>query len=163
MSIINEALKKTQTRLQQKTPQALASGLPNSNKVKEEKSTWLLIAVILISIGFLGCAGMLIFVVRYAHRPATGISPKQEVSLPAPKTTIAQPAPAPTKKKIKPQNFYADLTLEGIVFLDGEQLALINDQYFKTGDRIGDKKILNISKDSVEIYHRGKVITLKTK
>ncbi|MFI5206370.1 MAG: hypothetical protein ACHQVK_05525, partial [Candidatus Paceibacterales bacterium] len=56
MSIINEALKKTQTNLDHLRPEA-------KNIPRVEKNPWLWVALTLISVGFLGCTIAFVFLI----------------------------------------------------------------------------------------------------
>jgi hypothetical protein len=53
-----------------------------------------------------------------------------------------------------------DLVLNGISVIDGLKVALINDEIYKIGDKVDDKEITSINSDSVELRDDEKVFTI---
>lgn len=143
MSIIYEALKKTQSRL------------INRQEEKPKNNAFLWFTIGFIFTGFLGCGFALMLLINSAH-------PKTSVKLitAALKTSEKTPAAvttAPAKKTQTP------LVLNGIISMEGENVALINNQILKEGDYIDGMRIINITKDKVELYSQGKLLVLTQK
>lgn len=143
MSIILDALKKAQVRL---------TG-PIEDKKKASTITWLGIGFVFL--GFLGCGFALMLLIN-SSRPKTvvkyvePIKPTEEK-----KPAINLPLISKTDK--------AQLVLNGIITMEGEYLALINNQILKEGDYIQEMRIISITKDKVELYSKGKLTVLTQK
>ena len=152
MSIINEALKKTQSSISNLQGKPSSPGNFGSPGNPPSSGRALLIVIVLI-------VGGIIFYVALSPKPvkstARRISPPpasvQEVAV-TPKPTT-EPAPTP-----KPE-----LTLYGIISSADGKTALINSEILKEGDTILGKKILKIYDNRVELDDSGKVMTLKTR
>jgi hypothetical protein len=148
MSIINEALKKTQTKLQVITVPAETS--PN------HIGLWVI--AIIVFIGLLSCSLFLMGIMISSDQPRASTTKKNNalhapvkvVTLQSLKETIAS-LPPPTQ---------GGLTLNGIVTMDGEEFALINNQIFKVGDYVEGKRLLSISGNSVELFNNGNILKL---
>ncbi len=168
MSIINEALKKTQEKLRITT----ASPLLESQKSdqKEGKKIWIRITVIFVLVGFLGC-GLIFFALSKNRLALATKETKHEITQeqtpqsfkPSPVPVVQNPHPSaqPPPAASKPNS--NELVLSGIMTMGDEQLALINNKIYKVGDYIGDRQVLSISVDKVEISDNGKTLTLTTK
>ncbi len=50
-----------------------------------------------------------------------------------------------------------ELRLNGIMTTDGQPIALINNRIVKAGDYIGNKRVVAIGEDKVELFSNGKV------
>lgn len=165
MSIINEALKKTQFQLEQKISGAIsASPRPSS------KNTWLKVTAILIFLGFLANGGIFAFLVLRNH--STTIRLTQNKPTPVAHTqhqgtvTLFSHPPAASVQTSAQKNSQPDspaLILNGIITMDEEKLALINNQIIKEGDYLDGKRVLSISMDEVELFDKGEIIVLKNK
>ncbi len=143
MSIIYEALKKTQ------------DSLANSFAGKKSNPRFLVAVVIFVFVGFLGCGFALMLLINSS-------SPKNVVKYISPQTQDAEKTTAlnlPLLSKSNP----AQLVLNGIISMEGEYLALINNQILKEGDYVQDKRIISITKDKVELYSKGKLTVLSQK
>ncbi|MDD3374773.1 MAG: hypothetical protein PHY73_03495 [Candidatus Omnitrophica bacterium] len=147
MSIINEALKKTQSVLERQKH----SGDP-AQKDSFKKDPWVKIAMLVIVGGFFGCAVVLSTILlstNHASKPTfiehTNILP------PANQNTTSE------KKIISSSG----LNLNGIMKSGDHYTALINAKIVQQGDAIGDKKVLAITEDSVKIFNQGEVFVLK--
>lgn len=158
MSIINDALKKTQQSLDHRKASqnpALALSTTALAESKKEKNIWLWIATGSVFIGFLGCAFIFASLILSRNQPIEVI--------------VANKIPAPSNQSIFAKLFSSskendsEIVLNGIISTDDEQLALINNQIFKAGDYVGRKRILSISADKVELFEKGKITVLKTK
>lgn len=78
-----------------------------------------------------------------------------------PKTKTEGTAIAPEAKKMYDQN---QIVVNGTVVMDEKRMALINDNFYEIGDVINGKKIMNIALDRVEFLdEQGKTLTLKVK
>jgi len=170
MSIINDALKKVQQNLdRQKKGSGTNPSAPRSEK--KEKHSDLFEAFIIAS--FLG--SILILSTFFIF------SPKQKIPTPpilAEKTESAQeavkdpvsltpPAPASVpssaamQKPDNSRNHVSGLTLNGIVKMGEEYVALINNKIVKEGDILGERKILRIEKDQVKVFADGETVILR--
>lgn len=166
MSIINEALKKAQTNLQELS---LKKGSTESKH--KEKNIWWWTATGLIFIGFLGCSGLFIYLLRESHRlPISPLSTSlnQETSpfIPSPpKPLFAKPSSVPISQKdsVNSKNRWGNIILNGIVVTGGDRMALINNQTVREGDFIEEVRVLSISEDKVKLFYKGEVIVLSTK
>jgi len=165
MSIINEALKKTQSQLEQINP----ASAPIQPK-KPGKNIWVLILTTLLFVGFLSSAGVFLLLI-FKNHPNTANFAKNK-SLATANTqnqgtvTLFTQAPAPAMQTPAPKDSSKNpsrLVLNGIITMDKEKLALINNQILKEGDYIDDKRVLSISMDKVEIFNKGEIIILKNK
>ena len=149
MSIINEALKKTQDRLHARQP------TPSRQFADNTKWLWLLGAFVIT--GFASCLMIFFFFIN-----------TQNLSLlPAARTASPRPALPPASTSTPPPSAQssskaAPLILNGIIASGDEGLALINNRIYKKGDSIGDKRVLKIYRDKVEISNKGEIITLTT-
>ncbi|MFA5060468.1 MAG: hypothetical protein WC676_07575 [Candidatus Omnitrophota bacterium] len=161
MSIINEALKKTQDQLAQKIPQASPSQQPS------EKNPWIWGTAVLVGIGFLSCG--LIFFILVSSKSRSAQTPTKETQAEEPKETNKQGAvtmfaqPQPPAATEAPSSSSEALVLNGIITMEDGHMALINNQIYKAGEYIGEKRVVNISVDKVEILDKGEIITLTTK
>ncbi|MDD5408958.1 MAG: hypothetical protein PHC71_02575 [Candidatus Omnitrophica bacterium] len=148
MSIINDALKKTEASIQRnslkKTP-----GLDKKPKFK----TFLLYSLMLAAILLLG--GHIFKTLNHKIVPPQVSEPPQAVPIQAP---LATPAPLPEEQP-KPEKKFV---LNGIFFSDDNGYALVNNQIVKENDSVEGAKVEKITVDTVEINNEGKIITLST-
>jgi len=165
MSIINEALKKTQSQLEQINPAS-----PPVQPHKSERNIGVLILTTLLFVGFLMSTGVFLFLIFKNHSakanfvknkilPAANNQSQGTVTLFTQAPMAAIQSPAPKDSSQGPSHF----VLNGIITMNKEKLALINNQILKEGDYIEDKRILSISMDKVEIFNKGEIIILKNK
>ncbi len=143
MSIIYEALKKVQTRF----------SASSEDKKKNNALVWT--GITFVFLGFLGCGFALMLLINSVSQKTTikyvvAKNPQTER-----KTTINLPLIT------KPES--NKLVLNGIIIMEGEYLALINNQILKEGDYIQDMRIISITKDKVELYSQGKLTVLSQK
>ena len=131
MSIIYDALKKTETKT--KDIEEKIRG-PKRNKSKFLKIFFVL--CILIIVGFAG-----FFIGKPSKSPSSG---RRGVLIPK----IRLPTSVQTKASKESKS---TLSLNGIMFSDGQYFALINDQIVKAGDFIEGAQIHKIDSAGVEI------------
>ena len=155
MSIINEALKKTQQKLSRAS--SLAPTLPDSVQKKDIWS-WTLITLIVAS---LGCAVSLT-ALMYSRQQAMALSlDKRKIKIMETVKKEYLPAiPSPVSGKTKPE----DVAINGIVTMGQERFALLNNEIYGVGDYVGERRILSISSDQVELLDKeNNILVLKTK
>ncbi len=68
-----------------------------------------------------------------------------------------QPPPEPPPQKTYPKDTFV---LNGTIQMGNRQVALINSKIYEIGDLIGDKKIININLNKVDIQDGENIITL---
>ena len=166
MSIINDALKKVQQSIdrQRKIPSASPSAPKSDHK---EKFSDVFEAIIIAS--FLG--SILIFTTFFLFSPkqkknkAPAVTEEKKPLDPAkeapPSPLPPQPQAPVQKKTSESKNRVFGLTLTGIVKMDQEYVALINNKIVKEGDVLGERKILRIEKDQVKVFYKGETMILK--
>lgn len=143
MSIIYDALKKAQSHFTFSSPE------------QKKPGALLWIGVALIFLGFLGCGFALMLVINSANQ-------KTVVKLVPPQKQAEEKKPILNIPMIfKSEN--QQLVLNGIITMEGEYLALINNQILKEGDYVQNMRIISITKDRVELYSKGKLILLTQK
>ena len=69
--------------------------------------------------------------------------------------------PRPATKKRRPKP--GELILNGISTIDGKKVALINDEIYEIGGSINGKEIINIGVDRVELTDNRKIFTIKVR
>ena len=171
MSIINDALKKTQKNLDNKnepdvsklydklyhpkgqqsdSPDSTASTKPDNKpagQTKKNRKSLLLLLVILIVFG-----GVLLN--SYSHLLNQSSLAKYKRMFKFKVVRIQPPPPSPVRKYDKDT-----LVLNGTVFEASKKAALINDTIYEIGDFVGGKKITNITSKKVELTDGAGVIT----
>lgn len=164
MSIINDALKKTQQNFEhRKRILAPGSGTEKTTGKFSEITGAIIIASFM--------ASLLVFTLAFFFAPK-----EKKVILPAtpedkdittasftPPASSAGPLSAPKIIAKDPglKNQVAGLTLNGIVQMGEGYVALINNRILKEGDRIDNKKILGIYSDHVKVFYDGDVVILR--
>lgn len=143
MSIIYEALKKTQEKLK------FAAVLDPRERLK------LKLYIIFIFIALLGCSYAL---TTLFYTPASLLAKK-----PTPSSVAAekQPIQMPTFKSAKPES--EKFALSGIVTIDSEKVALINNEMIRKGEYIEGAYVINILDNKVYLDLGGKPVVLKIK
>jgi len=166
MSIINDALKKVQQNLDRQRKSVGANpSAPGS--AQKEKFSDIFEAFIIAS--FLG--SILVLATFFLFSPkkkelapptaAEEAKPVQEMSAEAPLPPAPTPPPPAPQRTSDAKNRVFGLTLNGIVRMGDEYVALINNKIVKEGDVLGERKILRIEKDQVKVFDRGETIILK--
>ena len=153
MSIINEALKKTEEHLQKNA----AKDNPSPGKPFGAKPFF--IYILILSAGLL--LGNFIFSLL-GHMPESDkLAPNsqndqiQPTKPPIPDILPSQP---PEEKKPIETNF----VLNGIFFSDNDGYALVNNQIVRENDYVDGAKVGSITANSIELNNAGQIITLTT-
>lgn len=149
MSIINDALKKTQKHMGPQGPQFS----PQAGGPQKDKDTWLPVMTALIFIAVVLCIVAVIYLIFSSQ-----LSSKKTAS-PVPAATKIIPNKAPST--FMQMSSDSELVLNGIIASPDGELALINNQIFRAGDYVQGKRILSIAENQVEILDDGEVITLQ--
>ena len=157
MSIINEALKKTEEDLQKN---AAKDQLTAPKSVGSKPA---LLYVLILLAGLL--LGNFIFnllgkKIQTTQTPKKNILPViQAKNLPPPAAL-----PSPTPKDNKPALITPEPTfvLNGIFFSDNDGYALVNNQIVREDDFVDGAKVGLITSDTVELDNAGQKITLTT-
>lgn len=163
MSIINEALKKTEQDLQQ-------SGAKNNYAASAVKTTpkpFLIYTLILLLSIFLG---KFIFGFLGSKPQNKNLSStKQTLSLQGHSTAaVQQPITAevlPAKQELpaeekKPAE--VNFILNGIFVSDNDGYALVNNQIVRENDLVDGAKVVKITANTVELNNNGKLVSLST-
>lgn len=154
MSIINEALKKTEQRIQQNE----AKNNPPPANLAGPKPFLLYILILLAGIYL----SNFIFILL-GHKIKTAQVPKKTA------TAIREPAvfsPAPDKPvlvKEEKEAPEANFVLNGIFFSDNDGYALINNQIVRENDLVDGARVKKITANTVELSSQEKLITLSTR
>ena len=156
MSIINEALKKTEEHLQKNAAKE------NSLPAKPSGSQPILFYVLILLAGLL--LGNFMFNLL-KHTAGTIKIPKNN---PLPVVQITNPpalaVPLPPNPPIEenPHPAKANFVLNGIFFSDNDSYALINNQIVRENDYVDAAKVSSITANTVELDNAGTTITLTT-
>lgn len=157
MSIINEALKKTEASIQK-----------NSNKeiIKPNRKLNLAPYLLYISIFVIGLfLSNLIFTSINRKIQAHQIpkisngAPILEKEL---KANEILPAVAPVTLPEKQNKPKKNFILNGIFFSDNDGYALVNNQIIRENDSVDGAKVEKITANTVELNNEGQIITLST-
>ncbi|MFA6129679.1 MAG: hypothetical protein WC731_01670 [Candidatus Omnitrophota bacterium] len=148
MSIINEALKKTEESIQRNSLKK-TSGWDKKPKLKTYLLYFLICAVILL-------LGSYIFKItnRKVSSPHVSEPPQTAPAQPP----LAAPVLAPEEQP-KPEKKFI---LNGIFFSDDNGYALVNNQIVKENDSVDGAKVEKITMDTVELNNEGLIVTLST-
>jgi len=155
MSIINEALKKTEQYIHTKAAEKIQ---PQKTKL----SAKLFLIYILILLGGLFLS-QIIF--KLLNHKVVKARPKKEISAVVQTQQTALPAPLPVKpaplieEQKKPE---VNFILNGIFFSDNDGYALVNNQITRENDSVDGAKVIKITPNSVELDNQGTIITLNT-
>lgn len=155
MSIINEALKKTQQKLS-----GASSSVVPALGTDEKKSIlpWVLTTLILASLGCIAAFASLM----YSYKQAMLVSRDKQKSkiIETVKKNYLPAIPSPASGKSSPEG----VAINGIVTIGGERFVLLNNEIYRPGDYLGQQRIVSIFEDRVELVDKNKnVIILKTK
>ena len=151
MSIINEALKKTEEHLQNKALQ------DNPLPPKTSKTKAFLFYILILLAGIL-LGNFIFFLLKYKIQ--TVQAPKQDTQ------TIVQAPNPPAEPVLSSESLeknnppQANFILNGIFFSNHDSYALINNQIVRENDYIDGTKVSLITVNSVELDSAGKTITL---
>jgi hypothetical protein len=157
MSIINEALKKTEEGIQKNTTKENQLGT-----IRPTPKPFLLYILILLAGLFLG---NFIFD-QLNHKIKTTHLPKKVMNSPiAQQPTALAPPPVKAALPLKEKEHPATETifiLNGIFFSDQGGYALVNNQIVRESDSVDGAKVERITANTVELNNAGKLITLAT-
>jgi len=158
MSIINEALKKTEASIQKNS----AKETTTLNK-KTKNKPFLLYILIFIAGIFL--SSLIFTIIKQkiapAHFPETAaktapiLDKEPQTAQTAPNNTT----PNLAEEQAKPEKKF---TLNGIFFSDNDGYALVNNQIVRENDPVDGAKVEKITVNTVELNNEGKIITLST-
>jgi len=155
MSIINEALKKTEEYIHTKAADKI-----QPQKTKLSAKLFLIYALILLSGLFLSHVIFKLLghkvVKTQPEKEITAVVQTQQATLPAP--LPVKPAPLIEVQK-KPE---VSFILNGIFFSDNDGYALVNNQIIREDDSVDGAKVIKITPNSVELDNQGTIITLST-
>ena len=153
MSIINEALKKTEQHLQKNA----ALNIPLPQEPLHPKS--FLIYVLILLAGIL--LGNFIFTLL-KHKTQPRVIPIKNI-LPVTKTIEAPTlAVLPSQPLEENKPLEANFILNGIFFSDEDGYALVNNQIVRENDFIDGAKVSSITANTVTLDNAGQTITLNT-
>lgn len=146
MSIIYEALKKTQEKLK------FATTLDPREKLK------LKLYIVFIFVALLGCSYALT-TLFYSPAPLSSEQIKKEIASSMAKQK--QPVQISSSKPVRATS--ERFALNGVVTMDNEKVALINDEMVRKGDFIDGAYVINILDNKVYLDLGGKPVVLKIK
>ncbi len=182
MSIIHEALKKVQSNRAENsaaenpvrsTPKVLSSTTQTfSDKIKEKNAViankrfskqeifW---TILIFSLGAVTFYNLSEYTKRTAEISRTKIFVPTVTSAMVQSQTaipsIAVPVSSSTPTPVLPKK--GEIILSGIVEMDGKNFALINKEFYETGETVEGATITKISSDSIEISQKGKTRVIK--
>ncbi|MDP8265566.1 MAG: hypothetical protein P9M07_01330 [Candidatus Aceula meridiana] len=172
MSIINDALKKTQNVYQaqkkNQTPRAQNPGISQPPRIQKPglspegktKDTMVLITTIIVAGGFVGC----LIVLSILLWPKDPIDQKALTE----KFSLSDQSAISSIETVRASSSSSDpslrgIKLTGIAIISGEQTALISGKIVKEGDEIKGKKVLRILNNQVKLFGDGKIFILDLK
>ncbi|MDD5128988.1 MAG: hypothetical protein PHO40_04990 [Candidatus Omnitrophica bacterium] len=152
MSIINEALKKTEESIQKNSIQ----GTDGGNK-KPGRKPYLFYLLIFI-VGLFLSSLIFSLIKSKVEKPALAEPPVKTASISEKQIQIGQPLSAiKPEEQEKPEKKFI---LNGIFLSDNKGYAIINSQIAKEGDSIEGVKVEKITENTVELNNEGKTISL---
>ena len=181
MSIIHDALKKAQNKLEGKQNtdasekmqsaeriETASSAVPSRQTMSQPQSASSSPIPLILGLSLLALACLLFFLFPYLKKskpqtPPQQISVQPQATLPKtiPTTAVAAPpVTAPAQGTVSPAGA---LTLNGIMMTGKKQVALINNKIYEVGDMVNDKKIIDITMDKVELLDGGNTIILNVR
>jgi hypothetical protein len=172
MSIIYEALKKTQNSSKNITADIVSNAGQEQNPKKAGKIPYALASVIVIGLGFI----FYIFLGKPQELAKVSIIRKSEI-----KKSISQPpsfageyknsppnpsssfSSLPSQSAPKGEKNLPDFVVNGIVISSDGNIALINDQIIRAGDNIEGAKVERIEDSRVVLSYEGRETVLRAK
>ncbi len=157
MSIIHEALKKAQLSQPENKIHISKAPLTTENPSANNSVFWSCIILIL-------CLATFYNLYQYVHRVNEIAATKfHDTKLTIASSTITPlPVPIAVVKTLKPpQPQKGEIILSGIVEMDKKSFALINNEFYETGEMVQGAKITKITTDSIEILQKGQARTIK--
>lgn len=179
MSIIHDALKKVQSKRSENTTvqkkfAPVAKQPPTDSIIADtalkprltvpqnswaiNRLLWSLLFVILLGFTFYNLYEYNVRTteIAIAHSSAQSLLDKNTNSI-QPSVTPVAVAHTPTP----PQPKKGELILSGVVEMDGKNFALINNEFYETGETVEGAKITRITTDSINILQKNKHRTIK--
>ncbi|MBU4251488.1 MAG: hypothetical protein KKC39_05990 [Candidatus Omnitrophica bacterium] len=153
MSIINEALKKTEEYLQKNS----AKDNPLPSKPPGPKPYLLYILILLAGLAL----GNFIFNLLSYKIQATQ-TPKKNAFAVIPATNLPAPAALPSQPAKETKPIETSFVLNGIFFSDEDGYALVNNQIVRENDYVDGAKVGSITANTVKLDNAGQTITLST-
>jgi type II secretory pathway component PulC len=157
MSIITEALKKTEASIQKN------SLYESSSQNKQPKKKPYLLYLLAFIAGLFLISLVFTAINRKTELPIA--EPAEAAPRPAkePETIQQLPAEEPAvlvEEQDKPEKSFL---LNGIFFSENNGYALVNNQIVKESDSVDGAKVEKITENTVELNNQGEIITLSTK
>jgi type II secretory pathway component PulC len=168
MSIINDALKKTEQSINTDNVDPEVEAILRKKRIKN-KIKVILLYLLAIGVGiyignfFFGFLGKSKSLSRIATKPLPTAQRQfkaaggEQTTVAKVKETLLDNVPLLRKESKQP------LVLNGVFFSQDEACALINNRVVKVGDEIEGATVRNIDADKVELEIRGSKITLSTR
>ena len=153
MSIINEALKKTEAELQKISTKA--TSLPP----KHAKTNPILLYILILSAGFLLANFIFTLLKNKIKTTPTAIEKILPISQAIIVSSPAIIARAPLEEEKPPET---NFVLNGIFFSDNDGYALVNNQIVREKDFVDGAKVSLITANKIELNNAGQIITLST-
>jgi hypothetical protein len=153
MSIINEALKKTEEHLQK----IAAKNNPLPAKPFNPKPFLFYILILLSGLAL----GNFIFTLLKHKTQVIQIPKKNTETI----IKISNPPPLPILPSLPPEEnkpIEASFVLNGIFFSDNDSYALVNNQIVRENDYVDQAKVVEIAAHRVQLDNAGQTITLTT-
>lgn len=175
MSIINDALKKTQENLDKEKKEevdiskiyekmhqkvAAATGQAKKDaKASTMTSSWApgLIFVFLALLGIAYLQYPKFFKSTFRKIKTAAIFKLGPAAKPQPHASYTPSAPSTQAKNTA----HSTLTLNGIIATEGRKAALINNRIYEINDTVGEKKLINITPNWVELQDGENILTLR--
>ena len=155
MSIINEALKKTEQDLKKNT----ANDQPKPIGRARPKPYLLYILILLAGFALSNSIfGLLQHKIKTIQAPNKNAAAVDQIINPPPFLPIL-PSPSPQEHKPIETSF----VLNGIFFSDNDGYALVNNQIVRKNDFVDGAKVSLITANSVQLDNAGETITLSTR
>lgn len=172
MSIIYEALKKTQNSSKNITADIALNAGQKQNPKKAGKIPYALASVIIIGLGFI----FYVFLKKPQELDKASTVRKSEIQesvsqapsfADEPKNSPPNPSSSfsslPSQSAPKEEKKLPDFVLNGIVISPDGNIALINDQIIRAGDNIEGARVERIEDSRVVLSYEGREIVLKSK
>lgn len=153
MSIINEALKKTEEHLQKNS----AKDSPLPPKPSGLKPYILYILILLAGLAL----GNFIFNLL-SYKIQTTQTPKKSAFAVTPATDSPIPAVLPSQPPEETKPTETSFVLNGIFFSDNDGYALVNNQIVRENDYVDGAKVGSITASTVKLDNAGQIIILTT-
>ncbi len=159
MSIINDALRKTQESLGKNQhpdhPSSEQTASPDQHNPSQPVG-WLVVVflcVVLIIVGFFGSTLLNLF----------GQTKQTAMKANIPASNQNATPPKSSSGTANDSQDTPSLKLQGTMFMDGIYSALINDNIYKIGETVSGMEITNITLDQVQLNNGGTILILNVR